>query len=90
MKTTDTENPNPDRAQLHPEQLDTTTPHLFEITIILDQRSFASIRLEAANADQARAKAAGLELCDILGWEVEQDVLTIESVLPVRKGGSHE
>lgn len=86
---TDTDQQPRQGTQPQPAKAGNITPQRFEVTFILDRRSYGTIGLEAANAGQARARAALLDLDDIPSWEVFQDELTIKSVVPVQKGGSH-
>lgn len=92
MKTTDTENPVPDRAQPHPEQLsnDTNPRRLYEVTVHRTDYFYTRVRVWAnseADAENNAEKRAALQ--DKSKWEVADRDLYSYSVEVVKRGGAH-
>lgn len=68
-------------------------PHpadIYEVMLILVQRSSGKALIEASSLEDARAKAEEIRLEEADNWEVFEDTLLVESVEPANGAQNHE
>ena len=80
---------NPQPSLQQPEDTN-AHPAIYEVWLILAQRSSGRVLIEAASFEDAQRKAEKIQMDEVDNWEIFEDILDVEAVETMNGGNSNE